>query len=249
LSPEVPARHCDHEGMSSGTKPRRLVLWDVDHTLVDGGGLGQTLYERAFRAVTGQPLQELATMTGRTDRAIIAETLALHGFDPVRLLDDFYAALAAAAQDLRDDIQARGRALPGAGRAIEAIARTGTVQTVVTGNLRSIAEIKLAAVGLADQLDLDIGGYGSDGDTRPPLIRAAISRAEATYGCRFAPKHVVVIGDTPLDIAAAHEVGVAVVAVATGGSTVSDLRVAGGEAALPDLTVTDDVLRLVLGVG
>jgi phosphoglycolate phosphatase len=110
-----------------------------------------------------------------------------------------------------------------------------------------VAVVKLQAFGLDGQLDMDIGGYGSDGDTQPPLIRAALARAEAKYGRAFAPADVVVIGDTPLDVVGAHEVGVAVVGVASGSSSVSDLRAAGADAVVPDLTDTDRLLALVLG--
>jgi phosphoglycolate phosphatase len=229
------------------TQPARLVLWDVDHTLVDSGGVGERLYERAFRTVLGQPLEQLAAMTGRTDRAIIAETLTRHGLDPTAArLNDFYVALTAAAHELRDDMRAQGRALPGAQEAINALARVGTVQSVVTGNLPGIAEIKLAAFGLTRHLDLEIGGYGSDGDTRPPLIRVAMSRAEAKYGRHVPPEHVVVIGDTPLDVAAARQVGAAMVAVASGGSSIQALQAAGARPVLPDLTDTDTLVKLVL---
>jgi phosphoglycolate phosphatase-like HAD superfamily hydrolase len=227
--------------------PSRLVLWDIDHTLVNVGGISRTLYERAFSAVTGGQLRALADPTGRTERAILAETLALHGLDPTDELDDFYAALTVAANELREEMRASGRALPGSAEAVKALAEVGAIQSVVAGNIRGVAVVKLQAFGLDGQLDMDIGGYGSDGDTRPPLIRAALARAEAKYGRAFAPADVVVIGDTPLDVVGAHQVGVAVVGVASGSSSLVELRAAGADAVVPDLTDTDRLLALVLG--
>ena len=146
--------------------PPALVLWDVDHTLVDAGGFGRALYEMAFRAVTGQPLDRLAEMTGRTDQAILADTLALNGqsADDVRL-GEMYEALGVAAASTRGRIQSTGRALDGALDAIDALVEARALQSVVTGNIRSIAEVKLGAFNLAAHLDLDIGGMALTGMT------------------------------------------------------------------------------------
>ncbi|MCA1603506.1 MAG: HAD hydrolase-like protein, partial [Acidobacteria bacterium] len=100
---------------------------------------------------------------------------------------------------------------------------------------------------LAELLDLDVGGYGADGDTRPPLIRQAWQRAQRKYSRTFHPELVVVIGDTPLDVAAAHEVGVRAVGVATGSSTVDELTTPNADAVLPDLTDTSAIVQAVYG--
>lgn len=100
---------------------------------------------------------------------------------------------------------------------------------------------------LVEHLDFEIGGYGSDGDTRPPLIRQAWQRAQHKYNRTFQPERVVVIGDTPLDMAAAHEVGVRAVGVATSGSTADQLAAAHADAVLPDLKDTEAVVQAVYG--
>ena len=187
-------------------------------------------------------------MMGRTERAILAETLALHDVsNPEHKLDECYAALARAADKLRERMRTTGRRLPGATKAIAALAEHDLVQTVVTGNLEPIARTKLEVFELAEHLDLEVGGYGSDGDTRQPLIRQAWQRAEHKYGRTFQPERVVVIGDTPLDTAAAHEVGVRAVGVATGNSTADELTAAHADAVLPDLTDTAAVVLAVYG--
>lgn len=232
------------------TSPRQaaLILWDVDHTLVTVGEISREIYKLAFEEVTGQPLREVADMTGRTERAILTETLALHGVsDPEDQFDNFYAALARAADKLRERMRTAGRRLPGAVEAMRALAKHNVVQSVVTGNLKPIALTKLGVFELAERLDLEVGGYGSDGDTRPPLIRQAWQRAQRKYDRNFEPDRVAVIGDTPFDVAAAREVGVRAVGVATGESTVDELTAAHANAVLHDLTDTEAVVRAVYG--
>jgi phosphoglycolate phosphatase-like HAD superfamily hydrolase len=225
-----------------------LVLWDIDHTLVTIGEVSHEIYELAFEEAVGQPLRELANMTGRTERAILAETLALHGIsNPEAKFDDLYAALARAADKLRERMRTSGRRLPGAAEALAALAKHNVVQSVVTGNLEPIAITKLQVFDLAEQLDFEVGGYGSDGDTRPPLSRRAWQRAHDKCGRVFESDRVVVIGDTPHDVSAAREVGVRAVGVATGDSTVDELTAAGANVVLSDLTDTSAVIRAVYG--
>jgi phosphoglycolate phosphatase-like HAD superfamily hydrolase len=234
--------------MTTSPQQPTLILWDVDHTLVTIGGVSREIYELAFEEVVRQPLRELADMTGRTERAIMVETLALHGVsNPESKIDNFYAALARAADKLRERMRTAGQRLPGAGEAIAALARCSVVQSVVTGNLKPIAVTKLEVFELAEFLDFEVGGYGSDGDTRPPLIRQAWQRAQRKYGQTFKPDQTVVIGDTPLDVVAAREVGVRAIGVATGQSTVDELAAVHAHAVLLDLTDTDAVIRAVYG--
>ncbi|MGH3899808.1 MAG: HAD family hydrolase [Pseudonocardiaceae bacterium] len=232
--------------MTTSLDQPTLVLWDIDHTLVAIGEVSREIYAKAFEEVVGQPLRELADMTGRTEKAILIDTLALHGVsDPESKFEDFYAALGRAADMFRERMRIAGRRLPGAKEAVVTLADYSVVQTVVTGNIRPIAVTKLEVFELAKRLDFEVGGYGSDGETRPPLIRQAWQRAQRKYGRIFEPDGIVVIGDTPLDMAAAREVGVRAVGVATGSSTVEDLMAAQASIVLPDLADTEAVIRAV----
>lgn len=234
--------------MTTSPHQPTLTLWDIDHTLLTIGEVSREIYELAFAEVIGQPLRELADMTGRTERAILAETLALHGVsDPERKFDDCYVALARAADKLRARMCTAGHRLLGAAEALAALAEHNVVQSVVTGNLEPIAITKLEVFQLAEFLDFEVGGYGSDGDTRRPLICQAWQRAEHKYRQTFQPDRVVIIGDTPLDMAAAHEVGVRAIGVATGSSTVDELTAAHADAVLPDLTDTAAVIQAIYG--
>lgn len=230
--------------MTASPHQPTLVLWDIDRTLVTVGEVSREMYERAFVEIVGQPLRELADMAGRTEQAILTDTLARHGVTNLRsTFDDFYAALTNAANELRERMRAIGHRLPGAKDALIALAKRNVVQTVVTGNIKPIAVIKLEVFCLAEYMDFEVGGYGSDADARPPLIRQAWQRAQYKFGRIFDADRVVVIGDTTLDVAAAHDVGVRAIGVATGRSTREDLMAAHADVVLPDLTDTEAVIR------
>jgi len=100
------------------------------------------------------------------------------------------------------------------------------IQSVLTGNTREAAEIKLRTFDLDQYLDLDIGAYGAD-DTRANLVKIARQRASAARGIAFAPATTVLIGDTPNDVAAARDGGARIIAVATGSDSARDLAAAG----------------------
>jgi phosphoglycolate phosphatase-like HAD superfamily hydrolase len=411
-----------------------LVLWDVDGTLLNAGGVGGDLYEMVFSSMFGRPCEKLAPMAGRTDRAIILDTLEMAGIpEPRRHVDLFIAGLRSRAPGMFEAVQQRGRALPGAAEAVLAVAsarvasstigftvtgaalaepdgladavgagpasgliagpiagpesaglepaglepaglegdmragdeRAGGIpvslipaparvaaggvpagasvtaavsvgapagtqpssavlplavsteavlapaslpvsaptvqvaphpatkaaaaaaaaaavalppadsrrhpvtiaadlpspygrrrpesgrvfQSVLTGNVRTLAEVKLSAVGLRYPLDLCIGAYGDDHEVRTELVHLARRRASAVHGrppSDFGGQATVVVGDTPLDIAAALAAGARAVGVATGGYPASALLEAGAHAVLTDLTNTAAVLSAFL---
>ncbi|MFI0454278.1 HAD family hydrolase [Actinomadura sp. 6N118] len=229
---------------------RILVLWDIDHTLISIGGLSGEIYAEVFHQVTGRPLDKLADMTGRTDRAITAETLRLHGIAPTdEIMRTFAETLAEAFSARQSDIRTRGRILPGARDAMETLARRADViQSVLTGNMNPIAVCKLVAFGLDDFVDFEVGAYGLDDVERPPLVKLAQTRARRKYGETFNASTTVLIGDTPNDVAAGHQGGARIVAVASGASNATDLRAVGAELVLESLTDTDAVVRAVLDV-
>jgi phosphoglycolate phosphatase-like HAD superfamily hydrolase len=121
------------------------------------------------------------------------------------------------------------------------------VQSVLTGNVRQIAEVKLSAAGLTDRLDLGIGAYGESHEVRAELVHLARANAARRYGHGFDGQQTVLVGDTELDVAAALATGARVVGVATGGTTADKLAAAGAHAVLPDLTDTAATVAAVLG--
>jgi len=226
------------------------VLWDVDFTLLDAGGTGRMVYASVFRDLFGRDPDGVAPMGGRTERAIILDTLTRAGIsDPARHVDAFVAELTRRAPALGATFAARGRALPGAAAALAAVAALGpaVVQSVLTGNVPAMARAKLAAFGLDRHLDLGIGAYGDHHEVRAELVHLARRLARAAYGRDFGGQATVLVGDTPLDVAAALATGARAVGVATGGPTAAELAAAGADAVLPDLTDTAAVVAAVTG--
>jgi phosphoglycolate phosphatase len=190
-------------------------------------------------------------MNGRTDREIALELFVLNGVEhPERHLDAFCGALAEALAGKAELIRARGRAYPGARRTLERLAaEPGVVQSVLTGNIEPNAELKLASFSLHEHLDLDVGGYGSDHSVRAELVSAARRKAESKHGLRFAPSETVVIGDTPLDVAAARAAGARPFGVASGPFGIEELSEAGAEAVFEDLRDSELVVRAIAADG
>ncbi|MBO2448246.1 haloacid dehalogenase-like hydrolase [Actinomadura barringtoniae] len=230
---------------------RTLVLWDIDHTLVSIDGLSREIYADVFAEITGRPTEKVASMAGQTDLAITAETLRHHGITPSPdLIEAFMGALAEAFSSRRHEIKARGRALDGARAVLEALAdRTDVIQSVLTGNMKPVAEYKLTAFDLNHLVDFEVGAYGQDAAERPTLVRLAQDRATSKYGETFDAATTVLIGDTPNDVLAGHQGGARVIAVATGSSTKSQLQEAGAELVLNSLTDTDAAVRAILSAG
>jgi phosphoglycolate phosphatase len=240
--------------------PRLLVLWDVDHTLINAGGAGLELYRIAFAELFGGEMPVPASMAGRTERAIVLEVLTLAGLpEPRGKVAAFHAIMAAHAPEVADLIREHGTALPGAAEALAALAMAGTgdangdehfaglvVQALLTGNIRPLAEVKLGALGLTEHLDLDVGTYGDAHEVRAELVGPARRRAAQAYGADFSGEATVIVGDTPLDVEAALVTGARAVAVATGYFSVAELTAAGAHVVLPDLTDTGRVLAAVL---
>jgi phosphoglycolate phosphatase len=238
-----------------------LVLWDVDHTLLDAGGAGIQLIRRAFTEMFGRDFPRTPTLAGRTDRAIALEVLTLSGVpDPRAQLPAFQQLVAGLAPQLGGLVRDSGRALPGAAAALTALAaladgRGGAdqdgpggplVQSVLTGNMQATALVKLAALDLDRYLDLRVGAYGDAHEIRADLVPLARARAAAVYGRDFAGRATVLIGDTPLDVEAARLTGARSVGVATGGFTAAELSAAGADAVLPDLADTARVLAAIV---
>lgn len=241
------------------------MLWDVDYTLVNASGIGRHLYRLAFAELYDRELPERANeadMAGRTDRAIALDVLALAGVsDPRADVAAFESALARLAPGLAGLVASSAKALPGAAASLATLAAldggdhhadgwpAGTaLQSLLTGNVRPLAEVKLAPLGLTDHLDLDVGAYGDEHEVRAELVHLARQRATLAYGRDFGGETTVIIGDTPLDVAAGLAAGARTVGVASGFFSSGELTAAGAHAVLPDLTDTAAVLTAVLAI-
>jgi phosphoglycolate phosphatase len=209
-------------------------------------------YVEAFPAVAGRPLLKLPQMAGRSESEIFFDALALNGADvsaggtAEALLEPFSAALAAALEARRDDLALQGQRLPGAAEAMAAAGQLdGVVQTVLTGSSRLGAMLKLRAFGLDGFVDFDIGGYGSEVYPKGTLIRVAREQAGLKHGTTFGENATVYVADSPRDVDAAKIGGAASLAIASGRASAAELRDAGPDAVLPDLTDTAAVVALI----
>jgi phosphoglycolate phosphatase-like HAD superfamily hydrolase len=221
-----------------------IVLWDIDHTLIDNAGVSKEIYAAAFTALSGDSPSEAAPTEGRTDRLIMREMFRRHGL-PEPEWAGVESALARAGQARLDDLCRRGRALPGVPAILKAAtAQGGWVSSVLTGNIADNARLKLSAFGLDSLLDLSVGAYGADAVQRSDLVHCARVRIRRQYGL---PEDVpvVLVGDTPRDVEAARTSGAEVIAVATGIHSQAELVAAGASVVLPGLSDTDRPLRLL----
>ncbi len=246
--------HGDHAGRESargapGAATPLLVLWDIDGTLIDNGGVSKEAYALTFNRLTGRPPEHPIVPAGRTDPAVLRMMLRQHGIEATPdVMKQAVDVLNRVFESLMSRLAERGHVKLGAQSAIAALAGRGdVVQSVLTGNTRHNAQVKVSVFGLAGALDYEVGAYGSDTEVRAGLVPVARTKATAKYGISFPPAPTVLIGDTPRDIKAGRASGAFAVGVATGEYGVEELAAVGADAVLPDLRDSSAVVGAVLG--
>jgi phosphoglycolate phosphatase len=232
-------------------------LWNIDLTLIDVARVSREAYAEAFRRVTGRPLVALPQTAGRTDSEIFFEALAVNDVssggvpDPAdpgsqELLGRYTRELAVAFGSRLDLLPTQGRALPGAREAVEVVAGLpGVIQSVLTGTIRPNAAAKLQAFGMDTFFDFEIGGYGSEIYPKGAQLLRSRGRTAEKYGADFGVESTVYIADSGRDVEAARIGGAGCVAVASGRSSAGELRDAGADVVLDDLSDTGAVVRAV----
>lgn len=229
----------------------RLILWDVDGTILHSQKVAASVYIQSLVSV--YELQEALKMvewSGKTDSQIVLETLALHGWaeeTAIPRLDTFRATYLAALEAERESLVEDMPLLPGVPDMLQTLAALGSTQSLLTGNYEPIAEVKLGAVGLAHHFDFAIGAFGSDHRDRTKLVPIAVEKARRLYDATLSPADVIVIGDTPRDIACARAGGARAVAVATGQFSLDVLAQHQPDVLLPNLSDTEAVAAAILG--
>jgi phosphoglycolate phosphatase-like HAD superfamily hydrolase len=219
-----------------------IVLWDIDHTLIENSGVSKEIYAAAFERLAERPALSPAVTEGRTDRLIMREMFRTHGL-PEPGWGAIEQALERAGAERLGELQRRGWVLPGARDVLKALSvRRNWVSSVLTGNIAANARVKLNAFDLADLLDLAVGAYGEDAVQREDLVEVARERLHRARPDLPVDTPVVLVGDTLRDIGAARASGASVIAVATGVHTAEELRAAGAEIVLPDLADTEAVV-------
>jgi phosphoglycolate phosphatase len=235
--------------LRAGLRPV-LVLWDVDHTLIENSGVSKENYYKAFEMLTGRCPEHAVETEGRTDPDIVRDMLDIHGITHTdgylsRVGEVMESAMSVNLPRLRE----RGHELPGARSALRALQQTpGVVQSVLTGNIRPNAVAKLSAFELDSYIDFEVGGYGSDDNVRSNLVAVARARALAKYGIEYDRTTTVLIGDTTRDVRAGIDGGAYVIAVASGDDTAGQLQAEGADAVLPDLRDTQAVIEVIRGL-
>jgi phosphoglycolate phosphatase len=224
------------------------VLWDIDGTLLRAPGLGVRAFASALQLVAGEdiPRDRRYDFGGKTDPLIALELLVAieQQHRAEELIPPMLAEVARMYVEFVEELRTTSVVLPGVPEALEAFAQVDARQSVVTGNIESVARCKLSAVGLDAQLDLDGGAYGSDHQVRSELVRLAMQRLGGHADVD--PATTWVIGDTPRDATCAREAGVRCLLVATGTYSVHALREQGADAVLDDLGDTERVLSVLL---
>src|SRR5918996_1292372 len=207
----------------------RILLFDIDGTLVSTGGAGAVAWRRAFEELHGIPADiGKFTDAGMTDPDVGAKTFeAVIGRKPSA--HELAQLVQRRLEHLPDAVaESEGyKVLPGVPERLRQLSRDGHLLGIITGNGDGAAHIKLARGDLNRWFTF--GAYASAGVDRPGIVRQAVRRGEAMFGDDVPNTQIFVIGDTPLDVDAAHAVGCTAIAVATGHYDAAALREAGAD--------------------
>lgn len=226
----------------------RVVLFDIDGTILLSHGAGRVAMEAALTETFGTPGPASYRYDGKTDKLIVRETMRIEGFtDEVidarmestlsRYLDGLHRALT--------ERELRAYALPGVHALIDEVERADDlVLGLLTGNVVAGARAKLGAVDLAFDRFV-VGAFGSDHEDRPALPPIAQERASDLLGYTVPGDRLVIIGDTPADVHCGRGVGARAIAVATGGFSVEELEAHAPAATFTDLADTTRVLEAI----
>ena len=227
----------------------KLVLFDIDGTILWSDGAGRRAMEGALTQVFGTPGAPTYRYDGKTDRQIVRELMQQEGRDDAHIDTHMDTLLAEYVERLHGELGSGAgtcRLIDGVAELLDVLERRDDVILgLLTGNLQRGAAAKLAAVGI-DIGRFRVNAFGSDHEHRPELPAIAQRRAEALLGVRVAGRDVIVIGDTPSDIACGRSIGARAIGVATGRYSVAELAEHAPAAVFENLTDTEAVLAAIL---
>lgn len=222
----------------------RLVLFDIDKTLVYSTAGHKEAFEEAFRRVYGvEATVDFSKQNGITDQTVVQLLMSEAGLtdaeifakmpECMRVMNEYYLA---------HSMEHVVTPMPGVLDLLSALDRQGALMGLVTGNLEAIARAKMRQIGANDYFK--VGGFGSDHIERTQLVGIAIKQAESNYGFVRAD-NVFLVGDTPNDILAGKEAGVKTIGVAAGINSSTDLTTAGATFVLNSLADNEAFLAIV----
>jgi len=229
---------------------KRLVLFDIDGTLLLTRGAARRAFLRAMIEVYGTagPIATHA-FGGKTDPQIARELLRLDGFVDADINEGLPSLWASYTRELRLELALPDHAtvvLPGVPELIAALTeRNDVLVGLLTGNIEEGAALKLGSASLGSHFRF--GAYGSDRERRDELPAVAVERARALAGVEFRGRSIVVIGDTPADMTCGRSLDVHAVGVTTGSFDEASLWDAGAHAVLEDLSSTEEVMEALIG--
>ena len=229
---------------------RKLVLFDIDGTILLSAGAGRRAIHAAFtdHGVDLAPARGIR-FDGKTDPQIVMEILAAAGHaepeEPARIAGVLERYVSHLVRDLAESV-GRTRVMPGIPALLDALeADAGVVLGLLTGNVLPGARLKLQAAGL-DPARFLVGAFGSDHARRGELPAIAAERARPHFGRTPSGPEVVIIGDTPADVRCGEGIGARTIAVATGGYGVEELRAAGADVVFADFSEVGAALEAIL---
>jgi phosphoglycolate phosphatase-like HAD superfamily hydrolase len=227
----------------------RLVLFDIDGTLLNSGGMGRAAMQRALGQVFGSPGNPSYRYDGKTDKQIVRDVMRMEGHSDEHidarmdsLIEIYLEGLREGAKEKRFNV----RPLEGVPELLDELEpRKDVILGLLTGNVETGARMKLKAAGI-DPDRFKINAFGSDHEHRPRLPAIAQRRASEMLGLDIAGDRLVVIGDTPADIDCGRSLGAKAIGVASGHYTVEQLESHNPYAVFSSLKDTERVLETIL---
>jgi phosphoglycolate phosphatase-like HAD superfamily hydrolase len=224
----------------------KLILFDVDLTLIQTAGCGRRAFARAFQEITGIPDGvEKISMSGKTDTAILKEAISLSSLVDFNseTKENFWKKYLL---HLENELKKSKEACisPGILKLLDSLVKNDSCKIgLLTGNIKLGAKIKLERFGLWSYFPT--GGFGDDAEDRNTVARIAVSRCFENYHLFFEQQNIYVIGDSLLDIACAKAIKARAVAVATGVHKYEILKAQKPFAVFENFSNPEQVLRLI----
>ena len=227
----------------------RIVLFDIDGTLLRSGGVGRISMERALTTVFGSVGKSEYHYDGKTDRQIVRDLMRLEGFSDGEIDTQMDTLLDEYVSKLTQELASGNRSvllLDGVRELLDALDRQEKVVVgLLTGNIQQGAHAKLSAAGI-DPSRFRVNAFGSDHEFRPELPAVAQRRASELLGIDIKGNRLVVIGDTPADIQCGEAIGARAIGVATGRYSVEQLGAYQPYAVFESLADTEAVLNSIM---